>query len=170
MPGVARGESAWNSEEADHLAACADCGAEWRLVRGAMRLGDSESWTADPDALTSAVLTRLRASRARQGHMRRWRQAASGIAAAAVLVLLVWGLGRSTARPHGGSAVRELSDVEMVDAILPGLDSLSEGALDAVLDGLGGPSLESEIDWSPPDLESLDSTGLAMVLNGLEGT
>jgi hypothetical protein len=170
MPGVARGESAWTADEASHLADCSDCAAEWRLVRLAGQLGDSSTWTADLEALSEAVLARLRDTRTRQARTQRWRRSAMAIAAAAAVVVLIRGIGNSAARRLGDSAVQGPDGAATTDALLPGLDSLSEGALNMVLEGLGGSPLEDEMDLSPPDLESLDSTGLAMVLNRLEGT
>ena len=48
MPDVARGRARWTAEEAAHLAACADCLAEWDLVATTIRLGAKAPGT-DPE-------------------------------------------------------------------------------------------------------------------------
>ncbi len=51
---VAQGGSDWSAEEAAHLASCADCGAEWRLVQAAQGLGALAASRIDPARVSRA--------------------------------------------------------------------------------------------------------------------
>src|SRR4030095_3266183 len=83
MPAVARDEE-WTAEERAHLGACADCSAEWALIRSTRALGADVVADLNAHHVTERVLGRLRAARAVAGERRRWL-AVAGLAAAAAL-------------------------------------------------------------------------------------
>jgi hypothetical protein len=165
MPATAMGRRGWTPEEADHLAGCADCGAEWDLVRGSARLGASEEWNLDAAAVARGALAHAAGKPPIRPHYGRWL--AGGLAAAAVIVLLLQIAPRGAAVP--GSAVSTPSSAT-ADLAIPSLDSLSEDELRAVLAEVSGPSFGAEAELEMPGLESLDSTGLEQVLTTMEGT
>jgi hypothetical protein len=155
MPEVALGRVGWSAEEARHLDGCADCRAEWDLIRLAGRVGTAAPRMAAHPALAAGVLQRLREAPvpSASGRARRW---AVGLAAAAGVALAVWvGASREPAAPAGGAAVAQVSDtLEAVE-----VDSLLEG--DAPIAGWS--MLES------PGLGDLDEGELERVLSTWEG-
>ncbi|HEY0351736.1 MAG TPA: hypothetical protein VGC48_06410, partial [Gemmatimonadales bacterium] len=86
MPEVALGRSRWSEEEARHLAGCADCRAEWAVVRAGQALGASLPAT-DPAVTAARLRERLAAERRRTRTRIVWT---TGLAAAAALALAVW--------------------------------------------------------------------------------
>jgi hypothetical protein len=164
MPAAALGQRGWTPAEAEHLERCADCRAEWELVRGAARLGTREAWRLDAAAVALGALAQAAAARPGPTHYRRWL--VGGLAAAAAVVLLVRVMpshesvrGSTTST---GSAAAALA--------IPALDSLSEDELRLVLAGVSGASFGADAEFDAPGLESLDSTGLEQVLTTMEGT
>lgn len=108
MPDVAHGASRWTETEGRHLAACADCRAEWALVTAASRLGTALPSPADPALLSAVLLERLARERQRT-RLRARRWTAAGLAAAAAVILAVWTGARTGSRPGdapGGTAPR----------------------------------------------------------------
>jgi len=186
MPDVALGRSRWTEDEARHLASCADCRAEWTVVRAAARLGASLPSSADPAATAGRLRDRLAGERARR-RVRTRVLLGAGLAAAAVLTLAVWpGRGRSTgpvsgpvpvpvaavpvpAQSHGDTApvVARLRGNAGPELPLPELDSLPAEALDSMLRALDEPIARTDADDAP-----LGDTGdqeLERALSGLEG-
>jgi hypothetical protein len=108
MPDVAHGTSRWTDTEERHLAACADCRAEWELVTAASRLGAALRSPADPALVSTLLLERLARERQRiRLRARLWT--AAGLAAAAAAILAVWTGARTGRHPGdvvGGAAPR----------------------------------------------------------------
>lgn len=106
MPDVAHGGARWTELEASHLAACADCRAEWALVTVATRLGTPLAPPGDPAVVASLLLERLDRERAIiQRRLRVWTTA--GLAAAAAVIIAIWagaGGGRAAQWRSPGSA------------------------------------------------------------------
>lgn len=181
MSDVAAGRSGWTSEEERHLATCAECRAEWDLVRGAARLA-REYRAPDPSATAAAVLQRLRTDRStRDSGRRAWVPAV--LATAAVAALLVWsGVGRggpvrppSPPRVAAAPATRPAtapapagSSVGDAGFPLPELDSLSTEALDSMLRVLDEP-LARAAAWELPDLGDTGDQLLERAISGREG-
>jgi|KBSMisStaDraftv2_1062788.scaffolds.fasta_scaffold178095_2 hypothetical protein len=156
MPAVAMGDAQWTEEEALHLAGCASCQAEWSLIRNAVAVG-SQVPMLDLEKTGAAVLARLRAER----QASRWRRAGwlTGLAAAAAVVLVVWGRG-----PHQHPArVHEVFRIPVAE-----LDSLDNGELESVLQDLDAPIGAGTLN-STPGLGDLDDVQLERLLRSLEG-
>jgi hypothetical protein len=159
MPEVALGADQWSAAEAAHLAGCPDCSAEWRMIQTAQRLGQAAAGRVDPARLGAAVLAGV----ARERKVLRWKRAGwvTGLAAAAVLTLLVWPGGPERAAPsESASAEYRLPLAE--------LESLDEQQLQAVLEALDAP-LGDGGSAGGPSLGDLDDTQLERVLRSLEG-
>ena len=184
MPGVALGRSEWTDEEAHHLVGCADCRAEWAVVRVAQRLGASLPVPVDPAVTAARALGRLAGERARtRTRARVWM--AGGLTAAAVLGLAVWTRGGgSRATVPGPPPVTTPVVVEpgpggtptvaarpapraAVELPLPELDSLPAEALDSMLRVLDEPLARADPDGVP--LGDAGDQELARALAGLEG-
>ena len=138
MPEVASGRSEWSPIEATHLAGCADCAAEWRLVRIGSTL--HADLAVDTGAMVREVLARLRAEGQVVATPRLpWRHFAFGLAAAAGIALAVWVPGRT----HHAVVVTLPS---RIGPLLPNLsnvtseqwDALSLASEDAVIAGEPG--------------------------------
>jgi len=185
MPDVALGRSRWTEDEARHLAACADCRAEWALVTAATRLGDSLPAAPDPAVTSARVLERLAVERKRaRDRSRLW--IAAGLAAAAVVALAVW-TGRDGTVPGPRPAplpvanrpapVAQPGDTPAVALLppaagaaelpLPELDSLPAEALDSMLKVLDEPLARGDADDAT--LGDAGDQELEQVLGGLEG-
>jgi hypothetical protein len=161
MPTVARGES-WAVEEAAHLESCADCAAEWALVRSAQALGTGLAGDLNAHHVTERVLGRLRAQRA-ASRTRLRGLALTGLAAAAALALTVW------SSPANDSAGRALLAVADSDLTLPELDSLHTPELEALLLTMDRASDDATIDLVPAPPNDPDDGELDGVLEALEG-
>jgi hypothetical protein len=132
MPEVSLGRSSWTAEEAAHLEGCADCGAEWRLVRAAAALDWGASVIPDPAAIAAAVQRRLAEAGGRSRRLRIvWL---TGAAAAATLLAVV-------ARWEPGSGSGTAAVVADADPILPlpELEGLETGQLDTLLHSIDRP-------------------------------
>ena len=185
MPDVALGRSRWTEDEARHLAACADCRAEWALVTSAAHLGDSLPALPDPEVTSARVLARLAVERTRaRVRSRLWIVA--GLAAAAVVALAVW-TGRDgrvpgptpapppvasrpapVAQPRDTPAVVVLPPAAAaVELPLPELDSLPAEALDSLLKVLDEPLARG--DAGDATLGDAGDQELEQMLAGLEG-
>jgi len=127
IPDVASGRVAWTADEAAHLAACAECRAEWRLV-SAVQDRAAPRVEVDADRLARTVLDRLRTEpvvvplRAR----RRWLRPAVLLAAAASVALA---LVLRTPPATDDRAVVPAREPTM----LPELDELLESELEVIL-------------------------------------
>lgn len=164
MPATALGRRGWSPAEAEHLERCADCRAEWELVRGAARLGTAEAWRLDAAAVARGALVQA-AARPGTPPYRRWL--VGGLAAAAAVALLVRVMPRYESVPGSASST---PSTEAAALVIPALDSLSEDELRLVLAGVSGGSFGADAEFDAPGLESLDSTGLEQVLTTMEGT
>lgn len=155
MASVAHGREPWTSDEAAHLAGCADCRAEWGLMVRGVALGDEADRTLHPEFIASRVVAELRAGR--RG-VREWaarlRWLALPLAAAAVIVVARGG------PPPGGEplALAELG-------ILPELGGLDEAELEQVLQALPSPQGTTDI----RGFEELSEEEITMLLGNLEG-
>jgi len=195
IPDVALGRSRWTVEEERHLAACADCRAEWTIVAAARRLGSTLPATPDPAVTTARLLERLASERARsRARGRVW--AAAGLAAAAAVALAVWtGRGAGIRRlpesanpgapapvstgpvpsapappaPGGESPVvaTQAPSGSLVEFPMPELDSLPAEALDSLLRVLDEPLANADADDTP--LGDAGDEALERALAGLEG-
>jgi hypothetical protein len=159
MAVVARGGPVWTTEEAAHLATCAECSAEWRLLQAATRLGESSASRIDPTSVSRMVLSRLAARRRRQ------RAGWVGLlAAAAAVTMIVWS---ERPRTESETVATVATNVEfhLRLAELEGLDSLQ---LQSVLDGLDTP-IGAGATSDAPALGDLKNSELEWVLRSLEG-
>ena len=151
MPAVARGASAWSGEEAAHLRACADCRAEWAVVRAGEAAPSPIG--LDPDALAVRVLHRLRTEPAARNTTRsRWLV---GLAAAAVIAVMVVPWNAPAPLPRSPAAPPLVVDV-------PGLDALGADGLSDILESLDTPWTETST-TDAPSLDDLDAQGLERI-------
>lgn len=167
MPAVAKGTEAWDPEEAEHLAWCQDCQAEWAVVAPiALASAAMPAPDVDFDRVASAVLARLGTSRGvmalnRFSAARRWYRPLAGLAAAAALVLAFASL-----RPDpiaDDVAARE-------PTAIPELDLLFESELELLLASLT--PVADEIELLPsgiPRLGDLTDVELELLLETVEG-
>jgi len=195
IPDVALGRSRWTAEEERHLAACADCRAEWTIVAAARRLGSALPATPDPAVTTARLLERLASERAgSRARGRVW--AAAGLAAAAAVALAVWtgrgaGIGRlpesagpgapapvstgpvpsapAPPAPGGESpvAATQAPPGSLAEFPMPELDSLPAEALDSLLRVLEQPLANADTVDTP--LGDAGDEELERALAGLEG-
>lgn len=172
MPGVALGRSPWTSEEQRHLAACADCRAEWALILAVARLGAGSHALGDPSVTAAGVLRRLRTEGARR-RSRRPAWVAAGLAAAAAAVLVVWTAhdtagGTHAAAPAATRIAMPAASSTPPDFPLPELDSLPADALDSVLRVLDEPLARAGA-WELPDLDDPGDQVLEQTVAHKEG-
>lgn len=162
IPLVANRLSEWTPEEAAHLAACAECSAEWRVVDVARRLGDAAERRVDPGRVSRAVMARLASDRA----ARRWRRGGwiAGLAAAATVVLMV----RVASERGRIATVDTPSASTALHVPIAELEALDTEELESVLDGLDQP-IGSGAAPDAPHLGDLDDVQLERVLRSLEG-
>jgi hypothetical protein len=161
MPAVARGEP-WTVDEAAHLGACAECAAEWALVRSAQALGTDLGNGLSAHHVTERVLGRLRAERA-AARTRRRGMVLAGLAAAGALALTVW------TWPSGDASRPAPLAVAGADLTLPELDSLHTPELEALLLTMDRASDDAAMDLVPVPPGDLDDGELDGVLEALEG-
>ena len=156
IPEVARGKARWTAEESSHLAACAECRAEWNLVTATIRLGSKAPQSAHPDAIATAVLRRVADDRRARTRRRSW---ALGLAAAAALAGVIW----AGARPEPGAPPVATSENTMPDT-----EPLETAELDSMLEALDASQLGASA-LDEPSLNDLDTNELEQVLSTLEG-
>ncbi|HKT61930.1 MAG TPA: hypothetical protein VJQ46_17900 [Gemmatimonadales bacterium] len=194
MPDVALGRARWRPEDERHLAACADCRAEWALVAAASRLGERLP-AIDPERVAALSAERARRARATANVKTRRIVVMAGLAAAAIVILAVWANRGGRVTQPGGSTMpaptpiattpaESLPDTQVqsspqpsvaqappgaptLDLPIPGLDSLPAEALDSILRTLDEPLAQVGADDLQPD-ESGDRE-LEQVLAGMEG-
>ena len=159
MPDLAAGRDAWSPADQRHLAGCAECAAEWALVRAAGGLGDGLGYAPDAGALSSVVTRRLAGARRDRSVRQRRTWVAAAFAVAAAIMLLVW-----DGRPHAarGPAVSPAPAVQSA-ALVPELDSLDAGELRDVLDAFDAP-LSERVIIGPPGIGDLSDQELERVL------
>jgi len=156
MPAVAHGGQAWTALDQRHLAACADCAAEWAIIRRAAHLGHDATASLDVAGIADRVLGRLRerpAADRRPRPLVRW--ALVGALAATLALAFVFrpdGPGEGPARLHALLPELEGLDAEEMEAMfevlpaapglpeigLPGLGELTEDEIESVLRTLEG--------------------------------
>ncbi|MGH7590812.1 MAG: hypothetical protein ACREOE_08705 [Gemmatimonadales bacterium] len=158
MPGVARGEAAWDAGALAHLATCPECAAEWRVLVATIGVGRSAP-DVDPEEVARAVVARLGATRHRSTSTRRWLGGMAVVAAAAAVTVMLW-----PRSPSGGAG----PDAMSAPVFLPELDSLSTSQLESVLGALDAP-LGSVRTLDAPDLSGLSDDQLSAVLQSMEG-
>lgn len=161
MPTVALGHAAWSAEEKRHLDDCADCSAEWRVVRLAQKVTAARPDGLDVDRIAGRVLQRLAIEPAATSRSARWWYGGAGVAAAALLLVLA--LRRS---PGDATAVIDLAPAGAIPVM--GLDSLNEEQLRMVLESLDEP-LETLTNPLMPSMLDLDDQQLERVIRSLEG-
>ncbi len=163
MPDVRHGRAAWSDAEAAHLASCAACRAEWRLVSAGADLGSQLQ--VDAPAISAAVLERLR-SPERGAVVGRipWRGVMVAVASIAAVIALVLLLpGRERPGPSTTAPV-----VATAPTLIPELNDLSEGELETVLQTLQS-SVDDGATGGLPRLGDLDETQLEQLLRAEEG-
>lgn len=162
MPDVARGDSAWTASEAAHLAGCAACAAEWRLVRSVA--STAVEVPVDPDRVAAGVLARLAAAGGVVpiASHRRWRRLVVGLAAAAsvALAVAIW-------EPWAGEASPVAIEPTRERTLLPELDALLEAELEVVLAALEPDPVEPL--GAVPRIGDLTDEELELLLEEVEG-
>lgn len=157
MPEVAAGLHVWTAVEAGHLAACADCAAEWRLVQ--LVRNTPARMDLDPARVAAGVRRRLAAPAEGRVLALRRRPLVRVVAALAAAALLVVALrpvlfDREVPAVDPGSVLTELRDLDSreltqilddwapaesgppVAAFVSGLGDLSADELEVILQGL----------------------------------
>ncbi|MEZ4587791.1 MAG: hypothetical protein R2909_15495 [Gemmatimonadales bacterium] len=155
MIDVAHGRAEWTAVESAHLVDCADCAAEWRLVRAGATLGGSVR--IDERAIAGRVASRLRAAPPvpLASRRRRWVASALGLAAAVLLSVAVW---RTVPRSPAAEPVRFASELDGLDA-----DQLAI-VLEAYPEPLGAVMPDGAVGMSDLDADELEA-----VLDSFEG-
>ncbi len=161
MPDVALGAVAWTDAEAAHLATCADCALEWRIVRTGAGL--HADMVVSADHLAAAVMTRLREAPPEPLPIRRipWRGTVVGLIATAASVILV--LGAPRLRAPGASGMSDSATL----AVLPELQGLDDGELETVLKGLDSGPIDAVAPGQMPHLEDLTDAQLEQLLHSM---
>lgn len=161
MPEVARGTASWTPAEAAHLAACADCAAEWRVLRSVV--GSASAVVVDAERIATGVLDRLRvdSSVVSIASRRPWTRVVIGLAAAAsvALAVAVWQPWQDTPE----LAVAPTREPTM----LPELDALFEAELEVVLATLEPEPIEPI--GAVPRMGDLTDDELEQLLEEVEG-
>ncbi|MEZ4455481.1 MAG: hypothetical protein R2882_02865 [Gemmatimonadales bacterium] len=154
MPVLARGAD-WTPAEREHLAACADCAVEWRLVSAAAHLGGGVR--IDAHRVAGAVRARL-AVEPRPTRNPWVRRAAwvTGLAAAAALFFAV----RTVVRPEAA--------VPAATMVLSELDGLNEQELETLLDDWSDETAKPSAAVS--GMGDLTADELERLLSGWEGS
>jgi len=154
MVEVAHGRAEWAAAESKHLEQCADCAAEWRVVRATAGLGGAIE--VDGARIADGVVARLRAAPpAPIASRRRWLARVAALAAAAVLAVTVW-----RAVPRAGP--------EPTPNFASELDGLDSDELAVVLKAYPEP-LGAVMPDGAVGMSDLDSEELQAVLNSFEG-
>jgi len=162
IPEVARGRSEWSTPEAEHLASCTACAAEWHLARAAQALARRGESLIVPDHVATGVVRRLRESPAGRV-VRRLRWAGVAVAAAAAMLLFV----RTVSGPDS-EPVAAVASAPAPALFLPGLDSLSIDELETVLSSIDQP-IEAVSTIDAPEWGVLDDHELELLLREWEG-
>lgn len=140
MPRVALGEDEWTPAELGRLTGDADLAAEWRVVQAVVRLGERGAARVDPRRVAAAVAARL-------------DEPASVPA--------------RRARRQGWWAVTGLAAAAAVFLVLwPAV----RGPAGTAPAGTAGGTATVTLTIDLPELEALDETSLAQVLNGVGTT
>ena len=126
MPDVRHARDAWTAGDHQHLAACVECAAEWRVV-SIVRNADALT-AADADVIAESVLDRLRTSNDVIPLRRHstWRRALVGLAAAASIAVAFLAWPEASTEEQAFVPSREAT-------MLPELDELLDAELEVVL-------------------------------------
>lgn len=147
MPAVLTGARSWSEAEAQHLAACADCRAEWTVVSSGATVASGA--TVNAEALAERVLLRLRTEPVvKPFHARKWL---TGVAAVAAAILVIARVMTTAPLPPGPAA--PLTAELAVD--IPGLHALGEDGLAEVLESMA-PLWTDTPTIDTPSLDDLD--------------
>ena len=163
MPDVAHGRAAWSDWETAHLASCAECALEWRIVQAGVALGAGPALA--PDRIAASVSDRLLeagVSRRVIGRVR-WRAAAVGLTALAASAMLYIGLAG-----HRRSPDTAIGDTMVALGVLPELQALDATQLQTVLRSLG-PTAADATPGVLPHLEDLTDSELEELLRSEGG-
>ena len=154
MPAVAQGLARWTADEESHLVRCADCTAEWALVRSASASGRKVVQALDAGRTAERVIAALRqpAVAPRKTRVLRW---AVPLALAASVVLLLL-------RPRAPEVPQGESGLTL--SLLPEVETLSETDLESVIRLL---PVEDPADLG--DTDSLTDEELNLMLQDFEG-
>jgi hypothetical protein len=163
MPDVAHAKAQWTGLEASHLAACADCAREWRIVRAGTMLGAGTTVVAD--RVAQSVTDRLRRAGppADVVGWLPWRAGVSGLIAAAACVALILWLPR-----HDSARRAATGDSAAAMAMLPELQGLDDARLRSVLQSMG-PSAADATPGVLPHLGDLTDSELEQLLRSEGG-
>ena len=162
MPEVACGRAVWTAAEAGHLASCAECAVEWRLVLVGAAL--HAGVTVDAERAVTGVLTRLRGEPVVERPIRRipWRGSLIGLlAAAASVALVVWA-------PREGNHGADESADTTVAALAPELQGMDEGQLSVVLQSIQ-PAAAENLPSMTTHLDDLTDAQLERLLHAMGG-
>lgn len=124
MPLVAQGSSRWTPAEESHLKSCADCAAEWQVVRGVAGMGSALAVSIDTGRIVEGVVASLRAPAPRPGRSRPARWMLPAALAAGLLLMLV--------RPRQAE-IANREDAGMTLTLLPEAESLSDSELESLI-------------------------------------
>jgi hypothetical protein len=163
MPDVLHRPGGWTDAEAEHLAACADCQAEWRLVQAASELYGG--LVVRGDRIAADVVRRLREPPEPAAQRLPWRGPLLGLVGIAAALALVFGV--SWQRQPGETGAPDDSAVQTA-VLIPELNGLSEDQLEAVLQALQT-SVDDGASGSLPRLGDLDESQLEQLLQAEEG-
>lgn len=162
MPAVASGTDDWTPAEREHLAGCAECLAEWKVVSAAARLGTDV--TVNAAGLAAGVLDRMRSAR-QEDQRRRWVRrvaVAGGLAVAAMLLLVVVPRNRVAGPAPVGVVRAEPAELQLAE-----LDGAAPAELEMVLVEFDEPAVPvSSLDG--PDVEELDMSTVERALRSWE--
>lgn len=152
MPSVAQGTARWSATDAAHLASCAECSDEWRLVREASALGASLP-ALDSTRIATGVIAGLRQpAPARVGRTARWAVPLA-LAAGLLLVLVL---------PPRGTSGDETGGVTF--SLLPETETLSDSELESVIQ-----LIPASAPVTSGGIDSLSDEELNQMMNDLEG-
>ena len=158
MAAVAHGRNEWSATEKAHLASCADCTAEWRVMQAGAMIGAEVAATLPVDFVATRVVATLKIPAGSRGWWARLRWFALPVAAAAAVALVVF--------PRGGPASPGGTTTEVVEvSVLPELESLEASDLELVLELLPDRAAPVEI----RSFEELTDDEVTRLINSLEG-
>ncbi|MGH7523380.1 MAG: zf-HC2 domain-containing protein [Gemmatimonadales bacterium] len=163
MPDVAHGTATWTEAEAAHLAGCAECQLEARIVDAGMRLDAGVVVASDRVARELTDRLRVNGVDGRAVRALPWRGAVVGLLAAAAAAVLVLGVFR-----RQGTPPRVVGDTAAAVAMLPELQGLDEAQLQSVLQSFG-PTAGDATPGVVPHLEDLTDAELEEILRSEGG-
>jgi hypothetical protein len=165
MPAVALGRARWTADQERHLAACADCRAEWAVVVAASRLGATLP-SVDPERTAASITERIRHGRIHSQVRVRQVALLAGLAAAAVLAVAVWAGRSGRATVPGGPTLPASTPVVSTPPAASTGDSQSPGAPEPRL--AQGPMPAAALELPLPELDSLPAEALDSMLQALD--